>query len=259
MPDHTRTDGEVFLSYAREDADAARRIAEALRGFGIDVWFDQSERRGGDAWDAMIRKRLKECALFLPIISAQTQARAEGYFRREWKLAVDRTHDIAAGRSFIVPVVIDDTAEPDADVPEEFMKSQWARLPAGEPTPDFVALIKGLLAKPRRPALKPDAPKPPTLPPMLKQAALARKAAATGAASAAPARKKGIPAWVWGLIAIAVIGLGAFIAWRRMPAKPVSGRPRSESSTFALGAGAKPASGPNTDRLMPATRASRRC
>ena len=45
----------VFLSYAREDTDAARRIAEALRGFGIEVWFDQSELKGGEAWDASIR------------------------------------------------------------------------------------------------------------------------------------------------------------------------------------------------------------
>ena len=40
----------VFLSYASQDADAARRIAEALQGFGVEVWFDQNELRGGDAW-----------------------------------------------------------------------------------------------------------------------------------------------------------------------------------------------------------------
>lgn len=39
----------VFLSYAREDTDAARLIAEALRRRLIEVWFDQSELRGGDA------------------------------------------------------------------------------------------------------------------------------------------------------------------------------------------------------------------
>ena len=33
----------VFLSYAREDTDAARRLADALHGFGVEVWFDQSE------------------------------------------------------------------------------------------------------------------------------------------------------------------------------------------------------------------------
>jgi hypothetical protein len=38
----------VFLSYASQDAWAAQRICEALRGSGIEVWFDQSELRGGD-------------------------------------------------------------------------------------------------------------------------------------------------------------------------------------------------------------------
>ena len=87
----------VFLSYAREDTDAARRIADALRAFGVEVWFDQSELRGGDAWDQKIRRQIRECALFMPIISSHTQARHEGYFRREWKQAVERTHDMAEG------------------------------------------------------------------------------------------------------------------------------------------------------------------
>ena len=73
----------VFLSYASQDADAARRICEALRAASVKVWFDQSELRGGDAWDAKIRKQIKACALIVPIISANTQARREGYFRLE--------------------------------------------------------------------------------------------------------------------------------------------------------------------------------
>ena len=80
----------IFLSYASQDADAARRICEALRAAGLEVWFDQSELRGGDAWDASIRKQIKDCSLFVPIISSNTQEREEGYFRLEWKLAVDR-------------------------------------------------------------------------------------------------------------------------------------------------------------------------
>src|ERR1041384_4615208 len=89
------TANAVFLSYAREDTDAARRIADALRGFGVEVWFDQNELRGGDQWDQKIRKQIRECALFLPVISVNTQARPEGYFRREWKLAVERMQDMA--------------------------------------------------------------------------------------------------------------------------------------------------------------------
>jgi len=29
------------------------------------VWFDQSELRGGDAWDQTIRRQIKECTLAL--------------------------------------------------------------------------------------------------------------------------------------------------------------------------------------------------
>jgi hypothetical protein len=41
----------VFISYASQDGEAAGRICEALRAAGVEVWLDQSELRGGDAWD----------------------------------------------------------------------------------------------------------------------------------------------------------------------------------------------------------------
>jgi TolB-like protein/cytochrome c-type biogenesis protein CcmH/NrfG len=118
----------VFLSYASQDAEAARRICEALRAAGVEVWFDQSELVGGDAWDQKIRKQIKECALFVPIISAATQARSEGYFRLEWKLAVDRSHLMADDQTFLFPVVIDDTPDATARVPDKFRDVQWTRL-----------------------------------------------------------------------------------------------------------------------------------
>lgn len=138
----------VFLSYAREDAAVARRIAEALRASGLEVWFDENELRGGDTWDAKIRKQIDECSLFVAIISRHTQERSKGYFRLEWKLAVDQTHLLAAGVPFITPVVIDDTRESGALVPPEFMKVQWTRLPGGLPTPDFVAQVCRLVDSP---------------------------------------------------------------------------------------------------------------
>ena len=133
----------VFLSYAHEDAAAAQRIANALRAFGVEVWFDQSELRGGDAWDQKIRRQIHECALFLPLISSNTQARAEGYFRREWKLAVERTQDLADDVAFLVPVVIDDTPDAAARVPEKFKEVQWTRLSGGGAP---VALAERVLA-----------------------------------------------------------------------------------------------------------------
>ena len=118
----------IFLSYASQDAEIARHIADALRSAGLDVWFDQSELRGGDAWDVSIRKRIKDCMLFVPVISKNTESRSEGYFRLEWKLAVDRSHLMADDQAFLMPVVIDDTSDAQARVPDRFRERQWSRL-----------------------------------------------------------------------------------------------------------------------------------
>jgi TolB-like protein len=136
----------VFLSYASQDAEAAQRICDALRAAGIEVWFDQSELRGGDVWDQKIRHQIRDCALFIPIISANTQARPEGYFRLEWRLADQRTHLMGRSRAFLVPVCIDDTPDLDADAPDSFLAIQWTRLPAGETSPVFTKRVAHLLS-----------------------------------------------------------------------------------------------------------------
>jgi hypothetical protein len=107
----------VFLSYASQDAEAARRMADVLRAAGVEVWFDQNELVGGDVWDTKIRGQVGSCALFVPVISANTQARLEGYFRLEWKIAAQRTHTMADERVFLLPVVIDSTRDAEAKVP----------------------------------------------------------------------------------------------------------------------------------------------
>jgi hypothetical protein len=122
----------VFLSYASQDAEAARNICDALRAAGVEVWFDQSELRGGDAWDQKIRGQIRDCTLFVPVISSNTQARREGYFRFEWRLAVERMQHMDDDLPFLVPVVIDGTPDAGAFVPERFRSVQWTRLPGGE-------------------------------------------------------------------------------------------------------------------------------
>lgn len=137
----------VFLSYASQDAEAASRICEALHAAGVEVWLDQTELRGGEAWDALIRTQIKECALFVPLISAATNARSEGYFRLEWKLAVDRSYLIADDRSFLLPVAIDETPEPMARVPDRFRERTWTRLPGGEAAGIFAGQVKAILER----------------------------------------------------------------------------------------------------------------
>ena len=189
--------GAVFLSYASQDADAAKRICEALRAAGIEVWFDQSELRGGDAWDHKIRQQIRDCALFIPIISANTQARPEGYFRLEWRLADQRTHLMGRSKAFLLPVCVDGTIETEADVPDSFSAVQWTRLHAGDTPPAFVQRVSRLLS--------PEQSRPP-----------AESGASFGAAPAprqtaiSPAApRRGQPVLLL-VAAVAVIGVGYF-------------------------------------------------
>jgi TolB-like protein len=184
----------VFISYGREDTASALRIAEALRSQGVEVWFDQNELRGGDTWDQKIRRQIKECALFVPVISANTQERSEGYFRLEWKLAVERTHLMLEGVPFLAPVAIDETSESGAAVPSEFMKVQWTRLPGALPTPQFVEQIRLLLDAPRK---------------------AAPGARAASAKMAVPAsRPSGIPVWLAAVVGVVLLCAVAYFASR---------------------------------------------
>jgi len=81
----------------------------------------------------------------MPIVSANTEARVEGYFRREWKLAVDRTHDLSERVAFLVPIVIDSIPEAKADVPDAFRHVQWTRVPGGNASPAFAERIRRLI------------------------------------------------------------------------------------------------------------------
>ncbi|MEI6106264.1 MAG: TIR domain-containing protein [Opitutae bacterium] len=200
----SETSKAVFLSYARDDAAAARRIAEALRASGLEVWFDENELRGGDAWDAKIRKQIDACSLFLPIISVHTQERSKGYFRLEWKLAVDQTHLLAEGVPFIAPVVVDDTKEADAVVPPEFMKVQWTRLPGALPTPQFVEQVKRLLngeAKAQRSEVRGQGSED--------------RGQRTEVSPASP--KSAVPGWMWGVLGVVLVGVAVGVVLLRQP------------------------------------------
>ena len=153
----------VFLSYASADRAAARALKDALPTFGMEVWYDESDLGGGEIWDQKIRKQIRECDYFMPLVSAQTEARHEGYFRREWRLAVERTLDMADDHAFLLPVVIDETSQSGARVPEKFLSVQWVRVPGGKPNASLEALCRRLvsgepIAAPRAyvPAMRPS-------------------------------------------------------------------------------------------------------
>ncbi|HET7757746.1 MAG TPA: toll/interleukin-1 receptor domain-containing protein, partial [Steroidobacteraceae bacterium] len=83
-PAREMPDNAVFISYAREDLPAVQQLKAGLDAAGIATWFDIDRLEAGDDYDRKIRNNIARCSYFIPVVSAATQRRLEGYFRREW-------------------------------------------------------------------------------------------------------------------------------------------------------------------------------
>jgi hypothetical protein len=145
-PEVEMPDNAVFISYAREDLPAVQRLKAGLDAAGIRTWFDLERLEGGDDYDRKIQKNIARCAYFIPVISAHTEERIEGYFRREWSYAIDRTRNMADDALFILPVCIDALDQQSARIPDRFKAVHVTELPGGEPAPAFVKRLQELLS-----------------------------------------------------------------------------------------------------------------
>jgi hypothetical protein len=139
-------DNAVFISYAREDLAAVQKLKAGLDAVGITTWFDLDRLEGGDDYDRKIQRNIARCSYFVPVVSATTQRRLEGYFRREWSYAIDRSRNIAEGALFILPVCIDVTDVGAAHVPDKFKALNFTRLAGGQVSPEFVRRLQDFLS-----------------------------------------------------------------------------------------------------------------
>jgi hypothetical protein len=128
----------AFVSYASENADAARRIAAQLQdcGFG-DVWLDKRKLIAGDDWSDRIDEAIGACDFFVPLLSREADRRREGVFWEEWRKASARALRMAD--AFLLPVGVDDV-RPDRvgydrifnGFTREFAQLHLLHAPAGE-------------------------------------------------------------------------------------------------------------------------------
>ncbi len=140
-PAREMPDNAVFISYAREDLAAVQQIKAGLEAAGITTWFDIDRLEVGDDYDRKIQRNITRCSYFIPVVSASTQRRLEGYFRREWSYAIDRARNMADGALFILPVSIDSTIAAEALVPDKFKALHFTHLPGGAVPPEFASRV----------------------------------------------------------------------------------------------------------------------
>ena len=145
-PTREMPDNAVFISYAREDLPAVQQLKAGLESSGITTWFDVERLEVGDDYDRKIQRNIARCSFFIPVVSAGTQRRLEGYFRREWSYALDRARNMADGALFIMPVTIDGTDANAALVPDRFRALHFTQLPGGVVSPEFCRRLGDFLS-----------------------------------------------------------------------------------------------------------------
>jgi hypothetical protein len=101
----------VFLCHATPDKETVKVVAHRLRASGIQVWFDRDDLRGGDRWDAKIRRAISHDVDYLVVLQSEHLIERDvSYANREIELALDRQQMYRAPRRFLIPAVLDDPA-----------------------------------------------------------------------------------------------------------------------------------------------------
>jgi len=109
----------TFLSYAKEDADYVRDVANRLFEDGVMTWFDEKDLLPGDDWKAKIDQAIDVCDFVLVFLSPRSVDKT-GYFQREMRYALEQRDLRPEGKRFIIPVLLQ-KCEP----PQSFKKLQW--------------------------------------------------------------------------------------------------------------------------------------
>jgi hypothetical protein len=92
----------VFISYAREDTDAANRLYNDLKLSGLDPWLDTQSLLGGENWRIAVRDAIRKSRYFIPILSSNSVEKI-GYVQRELKEALEVLLEFPQSKRFVIP------------------------------------------------------------------------------------------------------------------------------------------------------------
>jgi hypothetical protein len=138
---------DIFISYAREDLDRVRPLAEALHERGWSVFWDRTIP-AGKTWRQVIDKALEETRCVLVVWSNASVG-------SEWVL---EEADDGRERGALIPIRLNNVKPP-----RGFRSIQGADLfgpDLGKPTPEFEKLVKDISAIIGPPATEPGERKP---------------------------------------------------------------------------------------------------
>ncbi len=126
---------DVFISYAGEDIEIAKKICESLREHDInEIFFDKDILKDdpGTDWGKKLKNAIEESCVFIAVLSQNTEAISRRNFRQEWiwaKPEDEKSHPTKA--PFVHPILIDGSKKSLKDLEDVIgrkMEYKWAAL-----------------------------------------------------------------------------------------------------------------------------------
>ena len=134
----------IFLSYAREDYAAVKKLYERLKSAGYQPWMDKVDLLKGDDFSKAIPKVIRETDFFIVCLSTRSVVK-RSFVQREIKLALDLFQDKLASDLFIFPVRLEE-----CETPDHISNFNWTDLFGAEADDEWEALLRSLHEGARR-------------------------------------------------------------------------------------------------------------
>lgn len=100
---------QVFLSYAREDSQAASKIYNALKHLEIEIWMDKVSISPGERWKSTIKNAIRNSRYFIALLSKNSVSK-KGFVQKELKIALEVLDEYPNNEIFVIPLRLDDCA-----------------------------------------------------------------------------------------------------------------------------------------------------
>ncbi len=118
-----RQSNQVFISYAREDWQHAKRLYDDLKQTGATPWMDTEDLRAGQQWKTLINQAIRKSAYVLTLLSPHSLSK-RGYVQKELKKALDIVDELPPEGIFVIPVRLTE-CEP---LDERLQELHWVNL-----------------------------------------------------------------------------------------------------------------------------------
>jgi len=107
----------AFISYVREDSERIDKLCKMLTTASIPHWRDRADLGPGDMWKSKIKDAISGSSLaFLACFSENSVAKDKSYQNEEITLAVEEFRQRPPGRSWLIPVRLDNCEIPEWDL-----------------------------------------------------------------------------------------------------------------------------------------------